>query len=87
MVLSTYINVKPNSVKPNTNSVKPNSVNQTDKYLSNGYICDEFGFFNVHKNVNEIKKQTCLDNCFNYVFIIDKKYDDFLSLIKNKSLK
>lgn len=36
--------------------------------------------FNYNLAINELKKKCCIENGFNFLFIIDKKYDDFLLL-------
>lgn len=41
--------------------------------------------YEVNKEVNEIKKQSCIFAGFNFIFIIDKNYNDLMSLLKNKT--
>lgn len=39
--------------------------------------------FELHKEFNLIKKESVIKKGYNFLFIIDKKYDNFLSLIKS----
>jgi len=41
-------------------------------------------WYNVHKEKNDIKKEFCIKNGYNFIFIIDKNYDIFEKLIKYK---
>jgi hypothetical protein len=38
--------------------------------------------FNLHKEKNEMKKQACINNGYNFLFIIDKDYLNFLNILK-----
>ena len=35
--------------------------------------------YEIEKEQNEAKKKAAIDNGFNFIFVIDKKYDDFLN--------
>jgi len=41
-------------------------------------------WYNVHKNKNDAKREQCISNGFNFMFIIDKNYEIFDKLIKYK---
>lgn len=38
--------------------------------------------YKLHEELNLIKQKACIDLGFNFLFIIDKNYDDFLNLLK-----
>ena len=39
--------------------------------------------YELHKDLNLVKQKSVLEQGYNFLFIIDKKYDDFLSIINN----
>lgn len=41
-------------------------------------------WYNIHKEKNDIKKEQCIKNGYNFLFIIDKNYETFDKLIKYK---
>ncbi len=42
-------------------------------------------YYNLHKDKNEFKKQTIINNNFKYILILDKDYNEFNLLLKNKN--
>lgn len=41
------------------------------------------GHYMIHKDKNEMKKKSIIENGYNYIMILDKKYEDFMNLYFN----
>ena len=58
----------------------------SDFYIKNKNLVIEIKstyIFNKEKEKNTAKKDTCMENGFDFLFIIDKKYDKFLELVSD----
>ena len=65
--------------------------NNKDKVYFSDYYLEEFNLiieiksmyiYNLHEKLNLVKKMSVLEQGYNFIFIVDKKYDEFLELIK-----
>ena len=75
---------KPKSIKYNYN-------NETKVYFPDFYL-PEYNLiveikskytYELHKELNECKKLSVLERGYNFIFIIDKNYIDFIKFISN----
>jgi len=42
--------------------------------------------FNLAKEINELKRKSVLKNGFDFIFIIDKDYTEFYSIIEHSNI-
>ena len=72
-------------------TIKFNYKNKEKFYFSDYYLKDlnliieikSSYIYELHKELNLVKQKFVLEQGYNFIFIMDKKYDEFLFKIKN----